>query len=608
MSPFVRAAFAVLALAAPAALAPAARAAAPVPPDGGKAVTFPFPAKAPVVVQVNGIGAVRDRFTAMLKAALPDDAGTITKQLDAGLKQLLADRKLTAIPKEGRAFLVVNNIESLIENAPAISVLVPVTGYKEFRESFLTADEQKTFEAGKNGVDEVKMTVSGGEHAVYLVDLKEYVALTPDKATAETYSIKYARATTAAMPPELAKSFVSADVALYVNLDVINDAYGDQIRAIKGLVDFGIQQAAMGGMLPGINKKQIEAFKVVLQGAFQAIEDCRGVVLAVEFRPEGLNLRLQGQFAEGTTSTKMLTTEAPAALADVGKLPAGLGQYTGSKFGKKFAEVIRGLNPEFAPADDDEKGNELIEKRTKELLAAGPQGEVSGSSAPDVALTVGAYTEPEKAAKALAGCYSAMAAGGRIQSVVLKDAPKVTESARKYKGFTFAEVRLAFDFEATVKELPDALKENTLAQLKHRVSEKMGVWVGTDGKLVVQLSAKDWDAAAAALDEFLSGQKSIGATAGYKLTRKNLPQEASLLLLLETGQTITALLDTMRALENTVPGFPKIGQVKPPKAEPSFVGVAVTLKGDTATANLFVPGSAIAAGRKMLADLFKNLD
>ena len=135
----------------------------------------------------------------MLKAALPDDFDAIQKQVDEGLKQLLADRKLTAIPKEGRVFLVVNDIAGLVENPPALSLLVPVTSYKEFRETFLTADERKTFEAGKNGVDEVKANVFGGEHRSYMVDLKEYVALSPDKNTAETYTTKYTKATTATM-------------------------------------------------------------------------------------------------------------------------------------------------------------------------------------------------------------------------------------------------------------------------------------------------------------------------------------------------------------------------------------------------------------------------
>ena len=361
-------------------------------------------------------------------------------------------------------------------------------------------------------------------------------------------------------------------------------------------------------MIPGVNKKQIEAVKTVLQGAFQAVEDCRGLVLTVEFRPEGLNLRLQTTFAEDTTSFKLLKSENPSALTDLGKLPAGLSQYTGSKYGKKIAETIRSLNPEFAPADDDEKGNEQIDKRTKELLAAGPQGDITGSGTPTVSLTCGTYTDPKKATAAIVGCYESMTPGGRVQSVVLKDAPKVTEGAKKHKGFTFTEIRLSFDFDATVKDLPEGVKENTLAQIKRSVTEKMTAWIGTDGKSVVHITAKDWDAAVGALDQYLDGKKPVGDTAGFKLTRKNLPPDASLMMMFETGQTITMLLDSLRAMEGAVPGFPKIGKVKPLKGDPTFIGIAVTLKGDTATANLFVPGTAIAAGRTLLADLFRSID
>ncbi len=590
-----------------AAFAPSAWAAAPVPPDAGKAITFPFPAKAPVVVQLTGIGAARERLSAMLKAALPDDIATIDKQLDDGLKELFAERKLTAIPKEGRVYLVVNNIESLFENTPAVSLLVPVTSYKEFRATFLTADERKTVEEGK-GVDEVKLSVAGAEHAIYMVDLKEYVALTPDKGTADTYATKFTRATTASMPPELAKSFVGADLALYVNLDVINDLYGEQIKGFKGLIDFGIQQALTGGMLPGLTKKQIEVAKTMVEGLFQAVADSRGLVVAVEFRPEGLNLRVQAQFADDTASVKLLKAEMPTPLAEVSKLPAGLGQYTGSKFGKKFVEMMRGLNLEFAPAEDDAKGNEAIEKRQAALTAAGPQGEVSASGTPDASLTVAKYTEPKKAVDALIGCYEAMSAGGRIQSAVLKDAPKVTKDARKHAGFTFAEVRLAFDFEATVKDLPEGLKETTLGQLKRTVSERMTMWLGTDGKTVIQVAAKDWATATGLIDDFSEGKKPVGDAVGFILTRKNLPADANLLLMMETGHTITMLLDSLRTLQDAVPGFPKLGKVPLRKDDPTFIGIAIMLKGDTATATLFIPGAAIAAGRKIVAGLLTKIE
>lgn len=603
MSPLVRAAFAAVVLAA--APMPAARAAAPVPGDAGKAITFPFPAKAPVVVQVNGHGAARDRLAAMLKNAVPDDVAEVTKLADEGIKELLGDRKLTAVPKDGRIFFVVNDIAALFDSRYTLSLLVPVTSYKEFRESFLTADERKAFEPGRAGVDEAKMTFFGEEHAAYMVDLKEYVAITPDKATAEGYAAKYTKATTAAMPAELAKSFVIGDLAVYVNLDVINDLHGEQIRAFRGLIDFALQQGAMGGMIPGLDKKQIEAAKVIIHGAFQAVEDARGAVLSVEFRPEGLNVRLQAQFADDTTSARVIKTENPGPLADVGKFPAGMGQYGGSKFGKKFQDAVRGLSPEFSPAD--EESTAALAKQQKELYAAGPLGDISASSPPNVSVTVGSYTDPAKAVAAIAGSYEAMTAGGRVMAAVLKDAPKAKAGAQKHQGFTFTEIKLAFDFDATVKDLPDGVRESTRAQLKNNLSEKTTVWVGTDGKSVVQ-ALGNWDAVAAALDGYLDGKKTIADTAGYKLTRKNLPPEASYLMLMETGQTLTALMESARAMEGAIPGFPKVGAVKPLKGDASFIGMAATFKGDAATFNLFVPAAAVGTARKMLDGVIKKND
>jgi hypothetical protein len=607
MSLLVRAAVAAGALVA-LATAPAARAAAPVPLEAGKAITFPFPAKAPVVVQLNGHGSTRDRLGVLLKAALPDEADVLGKFIDFGIKELLGERKLTAIPKDGRVFLVVNDIANLFENTPAFSVLVPVTGYKEFRDSFLTADERKAFEAGKNGVDEFKAHLFGDDRTLYMVDLKEYVAISPDKATADIYANKYTKATTDAMPFELAKSFVGSDLAVYVNLDVINDLYGDKIRDFKGLIEFAIQQAAMGGMVPGVNKKQLETIKSVFQGTFQAIEDARGVVVGIELRPEGLNFRIQAQFVEDSTSAKALKNEIPAPLADLGKLPAGLAQYTGSKFGQKFHDTLRGLNPEFAPADDDEKGNAALARAHKRLAEAGSLGDVTAAGAPEMSVTFSAYTDPKKAAAALIECYESVAAGGRVQNVILKDAPKVTGGAKKHRSFDLTEVRLVFDFEATVKDLPDGLKETTLAQIKNLVSEKATIWIGTDGKTVIQAMGKDWDSVAAAIDGFLDGKKPLSGSDGYKLTRKNLPPDANYMLFLETGQTLNTLIDTMRSLSGVIPGFPKIAPIKPVKGEPSYVGLSVTLKGDAASLNVFIPAAAIGSGRNALEGILKKVE
>jgi hypothetical protein len=54
--------------------------------------------------------------------------------------------------------------------------------------------------------------------------------------------------------------------------------------------------------------------------------------------------------------------------------------------------------------------------------------------------------------------------------------------------------------------------------------------------------------------------------------------------------------------------MPRIGKLKPVKGEATFVGLAVVLKGDTATFTLFVPGGAIAAAQEMMKGLFRKVE
>lgn len=582
--------------------------AAPAVP-AGKNVTLPYPAKVPLVVQVNGIERARERLTKMLEALPPAERDQVKKELDSGLKALLTDRKLSAIPPDGRVFLVVHDFAKLADEEPAVSVLVPVTGYKEFKDTFLTAKERKTVEKGGSGIETVKSAATGEEVSVHLVDLKEYVALSVSKDTAELYAGKYTRAQSGAMGADLSSSFLAADLSLFVNMDVINDKYGEQIRQFKGLIDFALGQAQMGGMLPGLNKKQVEMVKVVLNGFVQGIEDSQGVVITTEFRPEGLNLRAQAQFAADTPSAKAFKAEVPGPLADLSKLPRGLSTYGGSKFDKKIADVFRQFSQEFGAAEDDEKGAAAIEKLLAEVGAAGPQGEFNATSTPHSGLTVTSYQSADKAFAALTKLYKAIGSGGRFSNVVLKEKPKVADKAQSHRDFAFSEVRLTFDFAATVEALPENVRESTLNSLKRLLKEKTTLWVGTNGKVVVQLVAKDWDAAKKLLDDYLDGKAAVGTEAGFQLTRKNLPGNATAIYLFETSQALTMLVEQVKAAGAAIPGgLPPIGDVKPVKGDPTFVGVALSLKPQVATCDAFVPGTAMNVATKMLASLFRRVE
>lgn len=590
------------------ALAAPALFAAPVRPEGEKETVFPYPAKAPVVVCLNGYDKVRDRLYKLITAALPTEAEKLTAALDELIKQALEGRKLTAVRRDARIFIVLNDLDALIEGMPAVSVLVPVTSHKEFLDTFLTERERQTLDRGRDGVDVLKSAAIGEELPFFLVDLKEYTAITIDKATADGYTAKFTAGTSEAMGSELAATFLKADLAVFLNMDQINDQHGEQIRGIQALADFSIQQVAQEGMLPGLGEKQLGTVKTLIKGVFQGIEDCEAVVLGVELRPEGIAARLQVRFAENSPSAKFVAAEASGQATDLGKLPAGLEIYNQTHFGKSISELIRQLSQEFVTTPDDARGAMLIEELLKDRVAAGPQGEWSATAPPGVGITIAAYDDPVKAQRAITKAFKAVAAGGRVNSVVVKTAPRVLDEAVTHRGFVFSSVHLNHDFEATVATLPNQVRQATLDTLKRTVNEKADLWIGTDEKVVVTLAAKDWETAKAMLDRYLDGKGLVGGRKGFKLTRSQLPDDASFLTIGETTAALTSLLDVTRGAGEALPGVLRLGPVKPLKGEPTYVGLAVSLKGEVISVTAFVPVESIVVGRKILEDLLKVIN
>src|SRR4029079_3699855 len=99
-------------------------------------------------------------------------------------------------------------------------------------------------------------------------------------------------------------------------------------------------------------------------------------------------------------------------------------------------------------------------------------GEVSATSTPDLGITVTAYQNAAKAATSLAKMYDGLTKGSKFSTIVLKEKPKITHEAASPRGFTFTEVRLNFDFEASVANLPEQVRETTLNQFKRLMKEK----------------------------------------------------------------------------------------------------------------------------------------
>ena len=95
--------------------------------------------------------------------------------------------------------------------------------------------------------------------------------------------------------------------------------------------------------------------------------------------------------------------------------------------------------------------------------------------------------------------------------------------------------------------VPENVREATLGALKRLTKEKTTLWIGADGKAVVTLTAKDWASARTLLDQYLDGSAGVGAEAGFRLARKNLPADATGVYLTETAQMIEGLVEQAKA-------------------------------------------------------------
>jgi hypothetical protein len=190
----------------------------------------------------------------------------------------------------------------------------------------------------------------------------------------------------------------------------------------------------------------------------------------------------------------------------------------------------------------------------------------------------------------------------------VKTAPRVTAEAESHRGFTFTEVKLNFDFDATVAALPEPLRESTLETLKKANVEKGLRWIGTDGKTLLTITAKDWATARAALDAYLDGKSAVGADTQFQVTRGQLPTDANLILIAETATAVESAVEAARTAGEALPGGLHVGNVKKVKGAPTYLGLSLTLKNETVTLSAFVPNSAIAVARKMLDSIFQMAD
>ncbi len=564
-------------------------------PAGGPPATYPFPTTAAAVVCVRGVEAAPARFDKMLAAGLPDEAAALRPLVAVEVAKAFDNRSLKGVRPNDPVFLVYPDIRRFGEPA-AGTLLFPVTTYQEFRDTYLTADERRALARAANGVDATRTVRSPG--TLHLVDLKGYVAVSAAKEMADIYAAAYPRASADHLGKELAAGLAAADAAVYLNMTVVNEQIGDKIGAMAGFYEGIFRQAFSQG---GLDPRQGTAVTTMFKGLFRGIGDSRGALLAAEFRPDGLAVRALTRFAPNTASARAAAVEAPDPLDGVAALPAGFTRYGGSRVSEDYRMDLAFYNQEFVPAVGDERGAARLDDALRARADAG-RGRVLWAMGPDATFTVSEFREPAGGAKAVVDAHLAVGPGGVIQSVVQKAAPAVAGKATAHRGFTLTEVRLHRDLDGTVARFPAGIYRTAMRDvIRPRGIEKMGVWVGTDGKVVVQVAAETWPAARAVLDRYLDRTATVGAEAGFQTARRGLPAESLYLELQETQDVLAPLAPQFQLVARMFPGLPDLPPVTRAPGPPTYLNSAATIGGDGAGFTVFVPSAAMRVVKQMFS-------
>ena len=216
------------------------------------------------------------------------------------------------------------------------------------------------------------------------------------------------------------------------------------------------------------------------------------------------------------------------------------------------------------------------------------------------------YDNPTKAVDAQLKLFKELKEGS-MYGAVLKSDPVLKENAKKQGGFEFHHVSMKWDLEKTVEKqggaaMTDDQKKAMVEYMRSLLGEGSDVWFGTDGKAVVQLTAKDWESALDLLDRYQKGEHTIGSSQAYKDTVKQLAAENSLVMLVDVPQMAEVMVKAgVTMLQQSglpipiPPGFEKPAV----KSKTSYLGIGMTLESGRGSFDMWLSATSVNDVYKM---------
>ncbi len=398
-----------------------------------------------------------------------------------------------------------------------------------------------------------------------------WVAFGPDEAMIKAIH-KPGSSLAEALSPEARARFLAGDVGLYLNIVEVQKQYGDLIEQAKPALMAQIEQAqaqAAGGA------QNVQGTKQLLDMVTTGLKVGDRLVLSLDFDAAGLTVA-------GLATVK---GDSPAAQG-LARARTGTGKLLEKLPDDKMFYVYTADSPVSPDGRPKPVGGATTSPAVDKAVAARLQA-LEGRLVMGIGLMPMQFVsmadpgDPQVAVKASIEADKARQAGGQ---------PGTTEpNAVTHGGFQFARIKNHIDPAQIAKIAKDANPQmaNGADLIKKMFTgNDLISYVGTDGKLFLEVTATSDDQLKAKVNAIKDGSHGLGTLAAWKALRARLPEQATLLVLVNAQEMVKMILTSFGAMANR-------GDVKPPADFPkatALMGAALVSSPKGYDFRLIIPG------------------
>ena len=231
---------------------------------------------------------------------------------------------------------------------------------------------------------------------------------------------------------------------------------------------------------------------------------------------------------------------------------------------------------------------------------------LSAASFPMNSIQSATFQDPNKAVEGQLKLFRALGEGAMFQNSAIKGKPEIKENDQTHKGLKLHFVKITWDLDKLADQIPGGAGDEMKKAMKKLMGDGIQTWFGTDGKRLVTATGKDWPEARAKIDALLDGKSPVGKLEAFSSTRKHLPADATMLMLIDAGPFAMVMGDYLLGIFKAMPIVPfnLPESMKPVQTVPAFFGTSIVMQPEYGSFDFFLPVTAVHEVRKVLMPLF----